>query len=124
MLKVHKCIIAQKNRNEKSLKRSQFFLEKIFSTKNLQNPLIFVILGRKMAKTKIFGRIFWSESIQNGPKRILKRKSRFRTISHYDLTKPFFRKMGSQVEKMAKTKNFGRNFFFGRNRFRMVRNVF
>ena len=48
-----------------------------------------------MGKTKSFGRkFFWSETIQNGQNRILKRKSRFRKKYHYDLTKPFFRKTG------------------------------
>ena len=61
----------------------------------------------KMAKTKNFGRekFFLSESIQNGLKRILKRKSRFRKfflivtcLSH------FFEKLGHRSKKWQKQK--------------------
>ena len=59
---------------------TNIFLEKLFfDQKSSKNLYFWPFLVEKMLKTKILGRKFFfcSESIQNGPKRILKRKSRF-----------------------------------------------
>ena len=104
ILKVDTSMRAQKNRNKNFLKRVQkFFWKKyFFDQKNSKNLYFWPFLVEKMAKKKIFGRkfFFWSESIQNGPKRILKRKSRFRKffsivncLSHFSTCDPIFRKM-------------------------------
>ena len=60
----------------KSFKRGY----KIFSTRKFSKNLYFwPFLVEKMLDKNFWSKIFfWSESIQNGPKRILKRKSRFR----------------------------------------------
>ena len=115
-IKVHMSMIAQKNRNESSKRVIQkFFWKKIFfRPKIFKKPLFLAIFGRKNGKDKNFWskKIFWSESIQNGPKRILKRKSRFRKIFPIMTWHcHFFKKWGLKSKKMAKTKIFGRKFF-------------
>ena len=68
-----KRILKQKSQNRKFFSRVKFFSSDfVFFGQNDQN-------SEKMTKSKNFGRtFFWSESIQNGLKRILKRKSRNR----------------------------------------------
>ena len=79
----------------------------------------------KMAKTKIFGwkNIFGRNGFRMVQNVFLNENLDFEKISHYELT-AIFSKMESQVEEMAKINIFGRKFFFGRNRFRMVPNLF
>ena len=105
-------MIAQKNRNKKFSKRVQkiFFKKNFFRPKIFKKPLFLAIFGRKNGKDKNFWSkiFFWSESIQNGPKRILKRKSRFRK-KHCDfsllslqkfLTASINRKISKECTKM------------------------
>ena len=56
------------------------FEKKFFSPKNLKKTCNFGHFWSKKWQRQKFlvENFFWSESIQNGPKRILKRKSRFR----------------------------------------------
>ena len=93
----------------KSSKRGykKFFRKKYFLTKNLQKTSIFGHFWSKNVKDKNFWskKFFWSESIKNGPKRILKRKSRFRKfflivtcLSH------FFEKLGHKSKKWLRQK--------------------
>ena len=82
--------------------------------------------SKKWQRQKILAKnIFWSESIQNGPKRISKRKSRFRKF-FLIMTwhSQFFEKWGPRSKKLLRTKFFGRKKFFGRNWFRLVQIVF
>ena len=72
---------------------------------------------------KFWQKFFWSESIQNVLKRILKRKSqnrKFFPLQNFSWTQSFF---GQSGERMAKSKHFGRK-IFSRNRFRMFQNIF
>ena len=93
----------------------KFFSKKIFfRPKIFKKPLFLAIFGRKNGKDKNFWSkiFFWSESIQNGPKRILKRKSRFRKffpivtcLSH------FFEKLGHRSKKWQRQKFLVEKFF-------------
>ena len=77
---------SSKEPHYKDLKEGTIIFEKknFFRPNFFQKPSIIGYFSRKNGQDK---KNFWSESIQKGPKRILKRKSRFRKIiSHYDLT--------------------------------------
>ena len=71
--------------------------------------------SKKWQKQKI--KCFWSDSIHNGSKRILKRKSqlwKFSLMTFFGRHSRFFKKMESCVEKMGKTKNCSaKNFSIG-----------
>ena len=61
---------------------------KFLSTQIFKKPSILAIFGRKNGKDKNFwsNSFLWSESIQNGPKRILIRNLDFENFSHYDVS--------------------------------------
>ena len=102
-----------------------FFEKMFFDQKPSRNLNFWPFLIEKMADKKIWSKNFFS-------------RNRFRIVQNVFLNKnldyeknfplwldmAIFSKNGVTCRKMAKTKIFGQENFFGRNRFRMVQNVF
>ena len=96
----------------------KFFSKKFFWPQKSRKTWFFGPKNReKIAESKNFGRkkFFWSESIQNVLKRILKRKSQnqnFFPLQNFSWDFVFFGQDDQNSEKMAKSKNFCRKIFF------------
>ena len=126
-LKVHINIMAQKNRNKKFQKRIQkFFSKKFFWTQNLRKTYFwpisvknFINLVSLQSSTGVGMRAI----AQNDRNTILLKYAKiFFKISLLKNSKNRF--FGQKMTKKWQKSKIFRKIFFGRNRFRMVRNVF
>ena len=99
-------MMSQKNRNTKFYEKEQNIFGKKFFDQKSPKTSDFGHFFRKNGKNKNFWskKIFWSDSIQNGQKRILNENLDFEKNFSSWLDIAIFRKMVSQVEKMSMTK--------------------